>query len=236
MACDFNTDMGAIDRRLLDAAAARAGGATGKGRASSTPAAAGCSARPVTISRPRRRRSVRCPPSPGWCRSSQRVLASTEVDGIVIHPAMVSRGRSGVFDRFARAAAAGEAVPVVGSEAVRWPLVHAQDLADLYALALERAPRARAISVRRSKAFRSAASRAPSHGASGPRHEAPRIISTDAIAAELGEWARGYALDQRLSGAKARRELGWAPRHLDPEAEIAGHWLNAEGATSFASR
>jgi len=40
------------------------------------------------------------------------------------------------------------------------------------------------------------------------------------IAAELGEWARGYALDQRLSGDKARRELGWAPRHLDPEGEI----------------
>jgi nucleoside-diphosphate-sugar epimerase len=36
-----------------------------------------------------------------------------------------------------------------------------------------------------------------------------------AIAAELGEWARGYALDQQLSGAKARRELGWEPKHLD---------------------
>ncbi|WMT75127.1 NAD-dependent epimerase/dehydratase family protein [Bradyrhizobium sp. Ash2021] len=43
----------------------------------------------------------------------------------------------------------------------------------------------------------------------------------DAIAAELGEWARGYALDQRLSGAKAQRELGWRPKHLDPESEIA---------------
>ena len=52
-------------------------------------------------------------------------------------------------------------------------------------------------------------------------NEAPRIVSADAIAAERGEWARGYALDQRLSGAKARRDLGWAPRHLDPESEIA---------------
>ena len=52
-------------------------------------------------------------------------------------------------------------------------------------------------------------------------HQEPQIISTDAIAAELGEWARGYALDQRLSGAKARRDLGWTPTHLDPEREIA---------------
>jgi hypothetical protein len=49
----------------------------------------------------------------------------------------------------------------------------------------------------------------------------PEIISTEAIAAELGAWARGLALDQRLSGAKARHELGWMPKHLDPEAEIA---------------
>jgi hypothetical protein len=46
-------------------------------------------------------------------------------------------------------------------------------------------------------------------------------VSADTIAAELGEWARGYALDQQLSGDKARRDLGWRPRHLDPEAEIA---------------
>jgi hypothetical protein len=52
-----------------------------------------------------------------------------------------------------------------------------------------------------------------------PQQE-PHIISTDGIGAELGEWARGFALDQRLSGAKARRELGWMPKHLDPEADI----------------
>jgi nucleoside-diphosphate-sugar epimerase len=51
----------------------------------------------------------------------------------------------------------------------------------------------------------------------GTRQQQPQIISGDEIAAELGEWARGYELDQRLSGEKARRELGWRPRHLDPE-------------------
>ena len=50
----------------------------------------------------------------------------------------------------------------------------------------------------------------------GTPRQNPRIISTDAIAAELGEWARGYALDQRLSGEKARRELGYVPRPIEP--------------------
>jgi hypothetical protein len=49
----------------------------------------------------------------------------------------------------------------------------------------------------------------------------PDIISAEALAAELGAWAGGYALDQQLSGAKARRDLGWRPKHLDPEREIA---------------
>jgi nucleoside-diphosphate-sugar epimerase len=49
----------------------------------------------------------------------------------------------------------------------------------------------------------------------------PLVVSADEIAAELGDWARGFALDQQLSGAKARRTLGWEPQHLDPEGEIA---------------
>ena len=70
----------------------------------------------------------------------QRVLAAPEVDGIVIHPAMVYAGADGVFSRFAREAVGRDAIRVVGSEAVRWPLVHSEDLAALYALVLEQAP------------------------------------------------------------------------------------------------
>jgi nucleoside-diphosphate-sugar epimerase len=114
-----------------------------------------------------------------------------------------------------------DAIGVVESEAGRWPLVHSEDLASLYALALEHAPARSSyigaaiegFSVGRiarafAKRFRT-------------RHREPQIIPADAIAAELGDWARGYALDQQLSGAKAQRELGWKPKHLDPEDEIA---------------
>ena len=47
------------------------------------------------------------------------------------------------------------------------------------------------------------------------------IRSADEAAAELGEWARGYAIDQRMSGDKARRELGWKPVHTDPVADVS---------------
>jgi nucleoside-diphosphate-sugar epimerase len=67
-----------------------------------------------------------------------RLLSSPQVDGIVIHPAMVYTADGGVFRHFARDAI--ERVRLIGSEQVRWPLVHSADLANLYALALERAP------------------------------------------------------------------------------------------------
>lgn len=219
-ACDFSTDMGGIEGRLLDAvlpALARQPnrprfvytggcwlfGATGGGVATE--------AAPFNPL-----------PAFAWMVPDlQCVLAAPGVDGIVIHPAMVYTPHAGVFDRFAREANAGGAVRVVESEAIRWPLVHSADLATLYALALERAPPGSAYigaAIEELAVGRIARAFARRFAV---RREAPLIVPTDTIAAELGEWARGYALDQRLSGDKARRELGWRPKHLDPEAEIA---------------
>jgi hypothetical protein len=48
-------------------------------------------------------------------------------------------------------------------------------------------------------------SRALLQNASARSVRPPQIVSTDAIAAELGEWARGFALDQQLSGASLRK-------------------------------
>ena len=150
-----------------------------------------------------------------------RVIESSAVEGIMIHPAMVYAGADGVFRRWAREAVERSAVRVVGGEAVRWPLVHRDDLARLYALALERAPaRSSYLGVANEGLPVGRIARALARRRGTARME-PEVVSADMIAAELGEWARGYALDQRMSGAKARRELGWSPAHLDPEREIA---------------
>ena len=151
----------------------------------------------------------------------QRVLEATEVDGIVIHPAMAYTPEGGVFYRFARDAVERRAIRVVESEQVRWPLENCEDLAMLYALALENAPvRSSYIGAAIEGLAVGRIARAFAKRFEVTRPE-PQIISADAIAAELGEWAKGYALDQRLSGAKARHDLGWKPQPLDPDGEIA---------------
>ena len=219
-ACDFNTDMGAVDRRLLDVllpllAAQKerprfvyTGGCWLFGATGDDVATEETPFRPL--------------PAFAWMVPQvRRILAAAGIDGIVIHPAMVFTPDGGVFHRFASEAREREAVRVVESEAVRWPLVHAEDLAHLYALALERAPAGSSYIGAAIEGFSVGRIARGFARRFGTGHAEPRIVSANAIAAELGEWARGYALDQRLSGIKARRELGWEPRHLDPEGEIA---------------
>lgn len=219
-ACDFNTDMGAVDRRLLDVllpllAAQKekprfvyTGGGWLFGATGDEVATEETPFRPL--------------PAFAWMVPQlQRILTASDIDGVVIHPAMVFTPEGGVFNRFDREARERDAVRVVESETVRWPLVHSEDLATLYAQALDHAPAGSSYIGAAIEGFAVGRIARTFAKRFGTRHEEPRIVSADIIAAELGEWARGYALDQRLSGAKARRELGWEPRHLDPESEIA---------------
>ena len=219
-ACDFDSDMGAVDRRLLDELLPALGAQTNKPRFVTT---GGCWLFGATGDDIATEETALDPlPAFAWMVPHlSHVLAAPEVDGIVIHPAMVYAADGGVFDRFARDAVERNAVRVVGSEAIRWPLVHSDDLATLYALALERAPaRSTWIGAANDGVTVGRIARAFARRF-GTRDQDPQIISVDAAAAEWGEWARGYARDQRLSGAKAQRELGWQPVHVDVEVEIA---------------
>jgi nucleoside-diphosphate-sugar epimerase len=156
-----------------------------------------------------------------WGISHCRLVLDTRgIDPIVIHPAMVYEPCGGVFARFRTDAIERNAVRVVAGEQVHWPLVHAEDLAALYRLALEgSAPRESYLgaAIEGMPVGRIARAYARRFGTHYPD---PEVISADQIAAELGEWARGYALHQWQSGDKARRRLGWRPLHLDPESEI----------------
>lgn len=150
----------------------------------------------------------------------RRALAAPGIRGVVIHPAMVYEGHDGVFARFADDARTLGHVRIVGNERTRWPLVHRHDLGELYALAAEGAAPGRsynAAAVAGLPVGAIARAIARRFGAD----EAPRLRSVETVAAELGEWARGYALDQQTDGDKARHELGWRPVWRDPLAELA---------------
>ena len=139
--------------------------------------------------------------------------AADGVHPVVIRPGWVYGNRGGTAMMMYGSAKEHGAARYVGDGRNRWTTVHADDLADLYLLALEKAP---AASI-----FNGA------HGAAIPLIEIARAASEGAGAEgrveawPLGEarqalwgFADGIACDQVISGELAGRELGWGPsRH-----------------------
>ena len=139
--------------------------------------------------------------------------AADGVHSIVIRPAWVYGNRGGTAMMMVGSAKEHGAARHVGEGKNRWTTVHADDLADLYLLALEKAP---AGSI-----FNGA------HGAAVPLIEIARAASEGAGAAgRVAEWplddarqelwgfADAIACDQVISGELAKAELRWRPsRH-----------------------
>ena len=153
----------------------------------------------------------------GWRPSVERLVeqasARGDVDGWVVRPAIVYGGAGGIvggmFESFERTGA----VSIVGDGQNHWPLIHRDDLGELDAQVLERAPSQRILhatdgsdlSVRRGAG-------AVARAAGG---DAGAVVTTPLERARLsmGDFADALALDQRVSSELTRRILGFAPRH-----------------------
>jgi nucleoside-diphosphate-sugar epimerase len=142
------------------------------------------------------------------------ITATPYLEGMIVHPAMVYERDGGVFGQFAEEAMTGGQIGIIGSAQTRWPLVHKDDLAVLYRLVLEKGMRGSSyngatehgVCVGNIVDVISARFKLPSR---------PLIRNVDEAVAEYGDWAAGFALDQQMSGQKARAELGWNPKHTD---------------------
>lgn len=143
-----------------------------------------------------------------------KVLVNSNVRGMVIHPAMVYEHRGGVFQGMYEDIKKHGHVRVFGGFDVRWPLIHRDDLAQVYALMLDKGEagdvfNASAIDGVAVGAIARAISAIAGNGCD------PIIYNVEQAKAEFGDWAEGYALDQQMSGQKARTELSWRPEHID---------------------
>ncbi|WP_281701088.1 NAD-dependent epimerase/dehydratase family protein [Acetobacter malorum] len=100
----------------------------------------------------------------------------------------------------------------IGTGLNRWSNVHIRDLAELYRLALEKAPSASYFYAENGEASFIEIATAISNtlGFDGKTQSWP---AEDAIA-ELGDWARfAIGSNSRVRAVNARRLLGWAPQH-----------------------
>lgn len=139
-----------------------------------------------------------------------------------IHPGMVWSEEDGCTSEIRTSLERCEPIEVVGSTSVQWPLVHVEDLADLYILALSGA-------IVGGDAF----------GVSDPGVSVADIIAEmeqrtyrvgvcDIVGVEdavrrMGDWAAGRARSQRIESDLARRQLGWCPHRFFKVSGRAAH-------------
>ena len=142
-----------------------------------------------------------------------------DAGGTVIRPGMVYGRGGGPMTQFADMADEHGVPRHVGDGRNHWSIVHVDDLAALYVLLLEAAPpgtllngiTGEPIEVRELAAAACAGAGAP------PPVEWPR----DDAAHELGyTMAEALTRDHRISGARAREQLGWRPPERSPLEEL----------------
>jgi nucleoside-diphosphate-sugar epimerase len=167
------------------------------------------------------------PPDPvalyAWRPQLERVVLATAAEGVrttVIRPGMVYGRGGGPLLQFGEMAVDG--VPrYIGDGTNHWSLVHVEDLARLYALALERAPAGTLVNGVVGEPLRVrdlAVAASLGAGLAAP----PVAWRLADAAAELGPVvAEALTRDHRISGERARQLLGWQPAPRAPLEELA---------------
>jgi nucleoside-diphosphate-sugar epimerase len=149
-----------------------------------------------------------------------RAAAGRDVRSIVIRPAIMfgrGRGLPAMYVTWAQQHGIGRCV---GSGENRWSYVHCDDLADLYCLALERGPAGALLNGASGETLlQSELARAADRAAGGEGNFEPWPLEQARL--ELGVLADALALDQDISGDRARRTLGWSPRRFGVADEVA---------------
>lgn len=139
-----------------------------------------------------------------------QVLHANKMRGIVIRPGNLYGRGGGIIAMMMQWAQRDGVVTYVGTGENRWPMAHVEDLANLYVLAVEKAPHGtllhacpvRGIRVREIAEAIARVMGIPGKVRPWPLEEARRT---------LGPFAHALALDAQASGTLAQRLLGWRP-------------------------
>lgn len=158
-------------------------------------------------------------------------LAQNEVTVIVFRPSIVYGGSRGIIgDMFRRAKERG-AVRVPGTGEQAWCMVHVRDVAEAYALGIEHA-----ASGDRFLLTDGSTQTALEVGEAIARVTGTKVElwPAEEVLARLGDYGKAMLGSTRVSSMKARRDLGWVPRHTSAIGEIEAlykEWLGPREAS-----
>jgi len=145
-------------------------------------------------------------------------LMEHEAHVAIMRPGMVYGGTGGIFAGWFREAREKQTITYPGDGAQRWSLVHRDDVAEGYRLAIEHSKGGQRFLLADETSFRvrelaeAAATAAGAQAQPSGREE---------MVQDQGLYGAALLLDQRVTAARARRTLGWVPRHNNFVAEVA---------------
>jgi nucleoside-diphosphate-sugar epimerase len=143
----------------------------------------------------------------------RRLFAASQLSACMVHPAMVWDESGGVLEEFIAEAKMGNAPPITGSAETRWPLVHKDDLANLYVRAIEVGEHGFDYhGVAEAGVPVGAIANAISRKYNSP---SPVVKTVEEIVDDIGSWAACRAFDQTMDAPNTRDALGWNPKKLD---------------------
>lgn len=152
-------------------------------------------------------------PMVAWRPGVEQMVLDAARDGVravVIRPGIVYGRGGGIPADFVRSARETGAARYVGTGENRWPMIHLDDLADLYLRAAEKATAGTLLHAVDNTRFRvKEIAEAASIGA-GKEGRTESWPIEDARKT-LGGYADALVLDQQISAEKARTTLGWIP-------------------------
>ncbi|MEV7941295.1 NAD-dependent epimerase/dehydratase family protein [Kitasatospora sp. NPDC088264] len=158
-----------------------------------------------------------------WRRPVEDAVLARAARGgrpVVVRPGLLYGGDNRLIDAFfTRPGMVAGAIAYIGDGSQHWALVHVDDLAELYAATLRARPGAVYAGVGGVDPTARECAEAISRGA-GLGGKTVSITLEEARAA-MGAFADAFALDQRLTPARARDQLGWTPKHTDPLTVLA---------------
>jgi nucleoside-diphosphate-sugar epimerase len=137
-------------------------------------------------------------------------LSEHEVTVTILRPAIVYGESRGILGGLFAEARAKRTVTFPGDGTQHWGMVHRDDVAEACALALEhgRSGERYALVDESQHTVREIAE-AIARATGATAHARPRA----AVIAKLGAFGEALLTDQKVTAAKARRQLGWVPRH-----------------------
>lgn len=155
-----------------------------------------------------------------WLVDNHRDVLEHAAHPVLVLPGVVWGHRGGLLEKLFVTPARGRGVVhYIGDGIGHCALAHVDDIAELYVAAL-RAPAGgiyAGVSDERPTYHQLAEALSRAAGCPG-RVES---ISPDQAQAELGRLADAFVLDQQLTSARARSELGWSPAPRDVLTDLA---------------